>query len=202
MIARVVRGFPADAPRIAAHTAVRVDLPEGPFLVDVGFGNLTPTEPLVLQPNVVQVTPHEPMRFLPISTELVLQVKLGEAWENLYRICSHTCLDIDYEVANCFTATHPNSVFVNNLIAARPSPDGLRHTFLNWRLSVRQSDGRVERRMLGDDAEIATELAGTFGLPLSADVIGSALAVLTRKGTRAAEHSSLLDPTATKELCC
>lgn len=52
LLARVVRGFPADAERVATHMAVRVDLPEGPFLADVGFGNLTPTAPLALVPEI------------------------------------------------------------------------------------------------------------------------------------------------------
>src|SRR5258708_21780398 len=74
MMARVVRGFPADAPRNASHMVVRVELPEGPFLVDTGFGNLTPTGPLAMRPHIVQDTPHEPMRLLTARSDLVLQV--------------------------------------------------------------------------------------------------------------------------------
>src|SRR5260370_29963050 len=38
--ARVVRGLAVDAPRPMLHMVLRVDLPEGAFLADVGFGNL------------------------------------------------------------------------------------------------------------------------------------------------------------------
>jgi len=31
-----------DAPRPAIHMLLRVELPEGPYLADVGFGNLAP----------------------------------------------------------------------------------------------------------------------------------------------------------------
>jgi N-hydroxyarylamine O-acetyltransferase len=44
--ARVVRGLDIDAPRPLLHMLLHVDLPEGPFLADVGFGNLAPTAPL------------------------------------------------------------------------------------------------------------------------------------------------------------
>ena len=37
---RVVRGMAIDAPRPAIHMLLQVDLPEGPHLADVGFGNL------------------------------------------------------------------------------------------------------------------------------------------------------------------
>src|SRR5450631_208141 len=40
---RVVRGMAIDAPRPAIHMLLQVDLPEGPYLADVGFGNLAPT---------------------------------------------------------------------------------------------------------------------------------------------------------------
>src|ERR1700741_296703 len=56
--ARVVRGLAIDAPRPALHMVLRVDLPEGAFLADVGFGNLAPTAPLALSPNIEQETPH------------------------------------------------------------------------------------------------------------------------------------------------
>src|SRR3954469_18346505 len=47
---RVVRGMAIDAPRPAIHMLLQVDLPEGPYLPDVGFGNLAPTSALLLKP--------------------------------------------------------------------------------------------------------------------------------------------------------
>jgi N-hydroxyarylamine O-acetyltransferase len=46
--ARVVRGLEIDAPRPVLHMVLGVDLPEGPFLADVGFGNLAPMTALKL----------------------------------------------------------------------------------------------------------------------------------------------------------
>jgi N-hydroxyarylamine O-acetyltransferase len=39
---RVVRGMDIDAPRPAIHMLLQVDMPEGSYLADVGFGNLAP----------------------------------------------------------------------------------------------------------------------------------------------------------------
>jgi N-hydroxyarylamine O-acetyltransferase len=189
LLARVVRGFPPDAPRNAGHMALRVSLPEGEFLADVGFGNLTPTAPLAITPHAEQPTPFETMRLLPVGGELVLQARLGESWENLYRICDQTCLDADYEVANWYVATRPQSLFSENLIAARPRRDGLRHTFLNGRLSTRAADGTVTRRVIEDDAGIAGALADVFGLRLPPATAAAALAAITAKGRRGAEHA-------------
>jgi len=65
---------------------LRVELPEGPFLADVGFGGLGLTAPLAVRLNVEQTTPHETMRLVPAGEELTLQAKLGENWENMYRL--------------------------------------------------------------------------------------------------------------------
>ena len=190
LIGRVIRGLSADAERPAGHMILRVDLPEGSFLADVGFGNLTPTAPLVLRPHVEQATPHEVMRFLPVGDELTLQARFGEVWENIYRVSLHPRLNIDYEVANLFTATHPASPFVGNLIVARPGPDGARHTLFNGRVSARRRDGRVERHMLEDAAAYQPVLAGTFGLTLSDADLNGAVAALERAGTRGGTHPS------------
>ncbi|MGH6884220.1 MAG: arylamine N-acetyltransferase family protein, partial [Hypericibacter sp.] len=95
--ARVVRGLAVDAPRPAFHMVLRVDLPEGPYLADVGFGNLAPTAPLVLSPEIEQATPHEPMRFVPMGDELVLQSRLGDRWEHIYRVVALPRVDAEYE---------------------------------------------------------------------------------------------------------
>lgn len=190
MIARVVRGFPIDAPRFATHMVVRVDMPEGPFLVDAGFGNLTPTGPLAMQPTIEQRTPHEPMRLVTVGSELALQAKLGNTWDNLRRLSSQAALDADYEVANWFTATHPASAFVSNMIVARPGRDGNRHTFLNGLVALRSPDGTVQRRDVTSEDEIADMLAATFGLELSVEEIRAALDTLGRNGRRGAPHQS------------
>ena len=83
---RVVRGMAIDAPRPAIHMLLQVDLREGPYLADVGFGNLAPTSALLLEPNVEQQTPHETMRFIMVGGELTLQSKLHDTWEHIYRV--------------------------------------------------------------------------------------------------------------------
>ena len=188
LVARVIRGRAPDAPAYAIHMVLRVDLPEGPFLADVGYGSLTPTAPLAVRPNVEQTTPHETMRLVPAGEELTLQAKLGEDWENIYRLLPQPRLDTDYEIANWFTATHPNSQFVNNLIAARPGPGGVRNTLFNGRLTVRCPPDQVTRRMLEGAAEYGEVLTDIFGLVLSGAELSAALGALDCKGRHDAVH--------------
>jgi len=186
--ARVVRNLAIDAERPALHMVLRVDLPEGAFLADVGFGNLAPTTPLELCQLVEQTTPHETMRFLPMGEELILQAMLGESWQHIYRVVPLPRVDAEYEIANWFTATHPASAFANNLIAARPGPNGTRLTLFNDRLTVRHAMGKAGRRFLRDAGEYREALAEVFGLALSEAEVAAILDALDQKGTRGGSH--------------
>lgn len=186
--ARVVRGLEIDAPRPMLHMVLRVDLPEGPFLADVGFGNLAPTAPLRLVPLIEQETPHEVMRFIEMGEELTLQSKLGDRWAHIYRVVSLPRVDAEYEMCNWFTGTHPQSPYVNNLVAARPGPGRTRLTLFNARLTVRHISGHADRRMLTGEAEFRRVLANEFALQLSDEDLRAALANVEHRATRGPPH--------------
>jgi N-hydroxyarylamine O-acetyltransferase len=186
--ARVVRGLDIDAPRPMLHMVLRVDLPQGPFLADVGFGNLAPTAPLRLVPLVEQDTPHEVMRFIEMGDELTLQSRLGERWEHIYRVVPLPRFDAEYEICNWFTGTHPQSPYLNNMIAALPGPQGTRLTLFNSRFNVRHASGEVERRILESIDDYRSVLRDRFGIALSEKDLQIAVANADRRGTRGPPH--------------
>lgn len=165
LMARVVRGLENDAVTPRTHMTLLVDLPEGSFLADVGFGNLTPTAPLALIAERAQPTAHEPFRLLEAGDEWLLQAHLGEVWRNVYRFPLQPQFDIDYEVGNWFTSTRPGGMFVSNLIVARPGHD-CRMTLFNDRFVLRGADGRVERQTIKGASHYGETLRA-FGLTLS-----------------------------------
>jgi N-hydroxyarylamine O-acetyltransferase len=186
LLARVVRGLPIDAPRPATHMVLTVELPEGAFLADVGFGNATPTAPLAFAPDLEQQTPHEKMRFIQIGQELTLQSRLGDKWEHIYRVAALPRVDAEFEICNWFTATHPDSPFRNNLIAARPGSNKTRITMFNDRVNIRHASGEVERRIVSDVSQYCDVLSQTFGLELVGADVALALETFERNGTRGA----------------
>lgn len=177
LAARVVWGSPPGAPPSAqSHMLLRVELPEGPHLVDVGFGGQTLTGVLALVPEVEQETPHEPFR-LHVDEDWIheMQARIGDEWRPMYRFELRPAPEIDFEVGNWYVSRHPRSGFVTGLAAGRAAPD--RRFALGGRvgggvvaLSVHHLGGPSERHELGSPAEVRTVLerdllVDTSGLP-------------------------------------
>lgn len=185
---RVVRGMAIDAPGPAIHMLLQVDMPEGPYLADVGFGNLAPTSALLLRSGIEQETPHEVMRFIDVGGELTLQAKLRDTWEHVYRVIPYPRYDGEYEIANWYTGTHPDAPYQSNIIAAPPGPNRTRITMFNARVTVRHATGEAERRRLSDEAEFRSVLRDEFGLRMPDEEIRICINVMERKGEKGAPH--------------
>jgi N-hydroxyarylamine O-acetyltransferase len=186
---RVIRGLAIDAPRPAIHMLLQVELPEGLYLADVGFGNLAPTCALLLKPQIEQETPpHEVMRFIDVGGELTLQARLKHGWEHIYRVIPYPRYDGEYEITNWYTATHPETPYQGNIIVARPGSNRTRITMYNARVTVRDADGRAEKRWLENETEYADVLRGQFGLNMTDEEINRCVAVMKTKGTGDAPH--------------
>jgi arylamine N-acetyltransferase len=167
LAARVMWGQPADAPPgPRSHMLLRVDLAEGPHLVDVGFG-LTPTGVLALEPEVEQATPHEPVRLHQDGGPgYVMQLRVGGEWRPLYRFDLAEAVQADYELWNWYLCHHPQSVFLSGPIAARAEP-GRRYTLNGTSFAEHHVDGPTDRRTLESPAEIRKVLEETFLLDTS-----------------------------------
>jgi N-hydroxyarylamine O-acetyltransferase len=175
--ARVQWNTPVGVVRPRTHMVLRTELPEGQYIADVGFGLLTLTAPLLLAPEIEQRTPHGLHRLVRVGDEFQLQVKLVEGWAPIYQLSLQEQVASDWEVANWFNSTHPASIFVNSLIAARPIGD-LRYALLNYRLSIHQPNGAIKRSMVRGPSELTSVLEKYFGirLPVGCDDVLTSVA--------------------------
>jgi N-hydroxyarylamine O-acetyltransferase len=147
------------------HMLLLVDVAGQPHIADVGFGGMTVTAPLRLDPDTEQATPHELFRVLKVDAEFVLQAKIHSQWAPVYRFDLQEQLQPDYEIANWYHSTHPGSQFINDLIVARPMP-GRRYALRNNQLAIHHTEGATERRVLRTVATLRDALTGTFGIVL------------------------------------
>jgi N-hydroxyarylamine O-acetyltransferase len=119
---------------------------------------------------------------------LVLQSKLGNNWEHIYRVVFLPRVDAEYAISNWFTATHPQSPHLNNLIAARPGPNRTRLTLFNSRFNVRYPSGEVDRRTISGSQGFRDVLTKDFGIRLSDLDLLTAVRNMEQRGTSGAPH--------------
>ncbi|HET9956254.1 MAG TPA: arylamine N-acetyltransferase [Polyangiaceae bacterium] len=169
LAARVVWNQPEDAVTPRTHMLLKVQLPEGPYLADVGFGGQVLTGPLRFDSTVAQATPHEPFRLGTTGNGMQLQSLVRGEWKTLYRFGLDEQFPIDYELSNYYVSTHPNSIFRQRLMVARVLGN-LRHNLVNDQLTTHQVDARTgsstqsEHRHLESVAELRAVLTDVFGL--------------------------------------
>jgi N-hydroxyarylamine O-acetyltransferase len=181
--ARVRWMAPEDAPPgPLSHMLLKVGLPEGDFLCDVGFGGQSPTAPLRMQPGLVQSTPHGDYRMVQRGAELELQVRLLDRWAALYHFSPEPRVLADYEVSNWFTSTFPSSIFTNGLMASR-APEGQRVSLMNTGLTTYFADGRIEERTLASADELHQALTVELGLDVSPEEAAQAFAKIAEART-------------------
>ena len=181
LAARVLWQAPEGTIRPRTHMLLRVDLDAAPYIADVGFGGVTLTGPLRLEPDVEQVTPNEPFRLLEAEGGFVMQARIREAWTSLYRFDLQEQLLADYELANWYLSNHPQSRFVTGLLAARPAADR-RYALLDNELAVHHLNGHTEKRVLASVVEMRETLERDFLLTLPrAPELDAALELLTAR---------------------
>ncbi|WP_157933847.1 arylamine N-acetyltransferase family protein [Alloalcanivorax mobilis] len=182
LAARVFWNAPADARPPQTHMLLLVEWQGTDYLVDAGFGGMTPTGPLRLRERDVQRTPHEDFRVRPEGRLFALEARVAAAWKLIYKFDLEEQWLADYEVASWYLSHHPESMFVTNLIAARAAPEG-RHSLLNDRYTLYRPDGHREERALAGATE-ALELLGTvFAIDVpDADALAARVEAILKAG--------------------
>ena len=165
LAARVRFGANRTLPR--THMALRVRIDDTAWLADVGFG----AAGLLLPIRFGDPAPVRQFawtyRLAGEAGQWVLQAQRDDAWQDLYAFTLEPQLAVDFEVANHYVSTHPQSRFVQTLTVQRVTPQA-RHTLVDRDYSI-DTGSEVSRRSLRDDTELLELLAGTFGLSFSAE---------------------------------
>ncbi len=159
--ARVRVGSDRVLPR--THMLLQVPVEGREWLCDVGFGAGGPLRPVPMDgtpqpmgPWTYRVWPEGPLR--------VLQVLRGDRWEDLYAFQPEARPDVDFEMGNWFTSTHPGSRFIQTLTAQRTFRDR-RVTLRNLLLETETSQGREAREVPRPDlTQVLREIFG-IGVP-------------------------------------
>lgn len=174
--ARVRLGSPVLRARTHAVLAVLADGQE--WLCDVGFGSDGLREPIALDGTPSYQEPWM-YRVVHEGRASVLQSERAGAWVDLYALSLDGCHPVDYEMANWFTSTHPESRFVRSLTAQRILPHE-RRTLRDLTLTVTTTEGEHVTEI--ERGDLLLTLRELFGIELPE---GTAFAALDRSAPRA-----------------
>jgi N-hydroxyarylamine O-acetyltransferase len=165
---RVLLNRPEGVVTGRSHAVLKVILPEGPHICDVGFGSMTLTVPMRFVPGIEQETRQEPFRLIASGGIHTMQAKTADGWISLYRFDAAEHGQIDYEILNWYVATHPSSYFANAVAAAR-STDAVRYGLRDTRFTIRRRGTTPEVREIADAAEATRLLDEYFGITVPDD---------------------------------
>jgi N-hydroxyarylamine O-acetyltransferase len=160
LAARVRFGATRVLPR--THMVLSVQADGADWLADVGFGAAGLLFPVRFAEGAEATQFAWTYRLARTEGAWVLQSLRERAWSDLYAFSLEPQLDVDFEVANHYVSTWPQSRFVRTLTVQRATPEE-RYTLVDRELAVERPAGIERRAVRGDDALLAL-LADTFGL--------------------------------------
>ena len=148
------------------HQILLVNIQNTKYIVDVGFGGQSPCEPILLETDKIQETSHGNYRVLEREDFYLLQISIRHRWTNLYRFTTRKSYKIDYEVANWYTSTHPDSKFTKKLTVALAGKD-CRYVLNDNVFKIYYTNGEIEKQILSNPSEVIEVLEEVFGLDTS-----------------------------------
>lgn len=163
-VGRLAARVRADGSGLRTHMLLAVGAGGREWLADVGFG-ATLLEPVPLEEGTVSRQGGWAYGLARGGDgSWWLRSLDAENWADLYSFTEEPQLPADYAVYNHYTATHPDSPFVEEPWVVRVEP-GVRHTLGGRALISRPADGPSEKRGLSE-GEALEALRSTFGIVL------------------------------------
>ncbi|HHV11526.1 MAG TPA: arylamine N-acetyltransferase [Clostridiales bacterium] len=145
------------------HHVMLVELGNQTWLVDVGFGGEGITAPVLLEVGTEQKQFVNTYRIVTHpSFGYVLQRKKDGEYINIYAFNMEGCIPIDCVVANHFTATFPESLFLKEKFCTIPTKEG-RITLTEGHFKIIEGD-KVTETKLSDSKEFNQLLEQYFGI--------------------------------------
>jgi N-hydroxyarylamine O-acetyltransferase len=146
------------------HMLLKVELPAGPYIADVGFGACVLDAPLKFKTNIEQRTAMGTYRLVEAGGLYSISAQRPPGWRTMYVFDLVPQIQSDYELGNYFTSTSSATPFTSTLIMERVAADG-RYKLANRRLTIEGRDGEVKSERAIDSAdELGQVLHQTFNV--------------------------------------
>ena len=157
---RLARVMLHDDNPLLDHRVTIVTLPDGDYLVDVGFGYPSPEVPLPMSGAEAGNDWHRyrvVARDHALPIEYVMETEQSGQWKAQYGFADTEYTERDCELGHFYSRCHPDAPFVNNLVASRNLDNEIR-SLRGGDYRVITSSGRTSRA-LTDARVLRTTLA-------------------------------------------
>ncbi len=144
------------------HMLLLVHFNDGDWLADVGFGSEGLLLPVPLRNGVECRHYAWTYRITEEAGHWLLQSRRADAWTDLYSFTTERQHPADYEMANHYMSTHPDSRFVQTLTVQLPHPE-VRRILRNLELTEDRGTSSSSRMLSGEEERLEV-LASVFGL--------------------------------------
>jgi N-hydroxyarylamine O-acetyltransferase len=165
--ARVRWMSPPDSPLgPREHMLLRIDLVEGTYLADVGFGACLMDAPLRLEAGIEQKTRMGTFRLSEANGLYTLAARQPSGWRTMYVFDLSPQIASDYELGNWYTSTSPKAPFLHVVIMEKLGPDR-RHKLINTSYVVEARDGDIlSQQELATPSALGQVLDTVFNIEL------------------------------------
>lgn len=144
------------------HMLLKIDLKQGAFLADVGFGACLLDQPLRFETDIEQKTGMGAFRLTQAEGVFTLSASQPGSYRTMYVFDLVPQIQADYEAGSWYAATNPSHPFVHVLIMERLA-EHRRYKLLNRRLVTEAHAGEIlSEHEIASPLELETVLRDTF----------------------------------------
>lgn len=161
LLAKVLNNMDVDAPR--THRVTLLEFQGENYLIDVGFGALSPREPLKLDALYAEDAPFRIIK--ENNAQYRVQIENKKNYFTLYKFDLHTYTHADCIMGNFYSSNYKDAVFVNNLVVSLIKPE-LTLSLRN-RLYHRIYKDKKETINIQNSSQLQKIINEEFQIPLS-----------------------------------
>lgn len=166
VLGRVLSNRHIDAPR--THRVTILTFKEKYYLVDVGFGPMSPRGPLLLQDKYEETIGGVLFRIDQIGdNEYKVSNWFNDEFYTMYTFDLARYSEADCTVGNYYSYTHPKAVFLNNLVVSLITSE--RTLSLRNCSYFRISEEMTDKIEITDQAQLQEFLSADFGISITSD---------------------------------
>ena len=144
------------------HMCLRVRVGGQDWIADVGFGGEGLLQPVPMTGEPVRQFLWRYRLMEEAPGVWVLQSERERNWNDLYAFTLEPQEDVDFEVANYYVSTHPDSRFVRALTVQLPTPE--RRQILRNRELMTDTGNALQTVVVASDEELLEILSTNFDL--------------------------------------